>query len=100
MRKLSTATSLAVVIAFSTSFVASWWVVSVADDADGNRLQAADPVIASFERELNHAPAKPVAARREAIDNDVLYRSMNKIHWTGHSAGKAEKAQEKNDEQE
>ena len=98
MRNLSTATSLAVVVAFLTSFVASRWMVSVADDTDGNRLQAADPVIASIERELDHAPAKPVAARREAIDNDVLYRSMNRIHWTGHSTAKFTKAQEKNDE--
>ena len=41
-----------------------------------------DQVVASFERELNHEPGPATPARREAIDEDVLYRTINSVHWT------------------
>ena len=43
---------------------------------------AVDPVVASFERQMNHRPAPPRPARRDDIDDDVLYRTMNRIHWS------------------
>ena len=41
-----------------------------------------DPVLASFERQFDREIAPAVRATRDSIDEDVLYRSMNSIHWT------------------
>jgi hypothetical protein len=47
---------------------------------------APDQVLASFGRELSREPGPAMAARRESIDEDVLYRTMNATHWTVHEA--------------
>ena len=41
-----------------------------------------DPVLMSFERELNHEPAPATRARGESVDQDLLYRTVNSVHWT------------------
>ncbi|MEO1245227.1 MAG: hypothetical protein AAFX56_06025 [Pseudomonadota bacterium] len=41
-----------------------------------------DDVAASFERELNRQPVPAAPARRDALDEDVLYKMMNEVHWT------------------
>ena len=43
---------------------------------------AADQVAASFEREQNREPGPVRRPSRESIDQDVLYRTMNTVHWT------------------
>lgn len=43
---------------------------------------AHDPVVSSFERDLNRQPIPTAMPRRESIDEDVLYKEMNAIHWT------------------
>ena len=40
-----------------------------------------DQILASFEREMNHQTSVTTEIRGEAIEDDVLYRSMNEIHW-------------------
>ena len=44
-----------------------------------------DSVVASFERELAHSPVPAAAAQRREIEDDVLYRELNSIHWTDSS---------------
>lgn len=41
-----------------------------------------DPILESFERELDHEPAPAPRARREDIAGDELYKAVNSIHWT------------------
>ena len=41
-----------------------------------------DPVLESFERELNHEPAPTARVKRDEIDNDELYELVNAVHWT------------------
>ena len=43
---------------------------------------AVDPVVAAFEREFAREPGPPARIRRESIDDDVLYQTINSIHWT------------------
>ena len=58
-----------------------------------------DPVVQSFERELNHesAPAAPV--RRDSVDEDQLYQAINPVHWTANEQTNTESTdnEEKND---
>ena len=41
-----------------------------------------DPVLESFERELNREPVPAAPVRREAIDGDELYRTINSVAWS------------------
>lgn len=41
-----------------------------------------DPILKSFERELNHEPSPVPTARRDSIDTDELYRIVNSAHWS------------------
>lgn len=41
-----------------------------------------DPILMSFERELNHQPVPVAKARRDSIDQDLLYREVNSVNWT------------------
>ena len=50
--------------------------------AVGSAPDEPDSVVQSFERELKHEPATPAPVKRDAIDQDELYRSVNRIHWT------------------
>ena len=65
--------------------------------ADPSQVNA-DPVVASFERELARQPVQAAPVRRDAIANDVLYRTMNEIHWTPDGRSAADIAEEKSDE--
>ncbi len=60
-----------VVLGWATGF-------PVADDPES------DPILRSFERELNHEPSPAAKARRESIDTDELYSMVNSVHWTQH----------------
>lgn len=51
------------------------------NEAENVRV-AHDPVVSSFERDLNRQPTPTDKPRRESIDEDVLYKEMNAIHWT------------------
>ena len=42
----------------------------------------ADPVLAAFEREFRREPGPRAKARRASIDGDVLYQTMNAVHWS------------------
>ena len=44
--------------------------------------QESDPVIASFERELERQPVPAAPATGHAIEEDVLYDTVNEVHWT------------------
>ena len=44
--------------------------------------QESDPVIASFERELDRQPVPAAPPTGEAIEEDVLYDTVNEVHWT------------------
>lgn len=60
-------------------------MAQTADQPPATRLAAdahEDPIVASFERELNHKPMDTPPIRGESIDEDVLYKTMNAIHWT------------------
>ena len=82
MKKLSTIAAL-VVAAIVVINDPSSTPIDTADGTLADRSPVnADPVVASFERELTHQPARTAPVRRDAIDNDVLYRTMNEIHWT------------------
>ena len=41
-----------------------------------------DPILESFERELNHEPSPAPGARRDEILEDELYKTLNSVHWT------------------
>lgn len=41
-----------------------------------------DPVVESFLRDLDRRPTTMPRIRRDAIDDDILYKSLNEIHWT------------------
>ena len=60
--------------------------------ADEPAADAADSIIQSFERELNHEPAPPAPARRESVDEDVLYKAINPLSWTEDEQSDAEPA--------
>jgi hypothetical protein len=45
-----------------------------------------DPVVASFERELNHESPPAPMVTRSAIQDDVLYETLNTIHWSAAEA--------------
>ena len=44
--------------------------------------QESDPVIASFERELERQPVPAAPPTGQAIEEDVLYDTVNEVHWT------------------
>ena len=46
--------------------------------ADEITNETDDPIVASFERELNHKPIAAQPATRADIDEDVLYELVNK----------------------
>ena len=41
-----------------------------------------DPIVASFERELDREPTPRQWVRRDSIDQDELYRTINTAQWT------------------
>lgn len=41
-----------------------------------------DPVLDSFLRDFDHKPSPVRYPRRDAIDDDVLYETLNSVHWT------------------
>ena len=43
---------------------------------------AADQILASFVRELEHEAAAMPRVTRESIDDDILYEALNAVHWT------------------
>lgn len=60
---------------------------SPATEAPESRLtelqqQESDPVIASFERELDRQPVPAAPPTGQAIEEDVLYDTVNEVHWT------------------
>ena len=52
--------------------------------------KAPDPILQSFERELNHEASPAAKARRDSIDIDVLYSIVNSPHWTPGGQGTRE----------
>ena len=57
--------------------------VNLATD-ESNRIAVTkpDPIVESFERDFDREPGPSRPAERKAIDEDVLYRALNSIHWT------------------
>ncbi len=41
-----------------------------------------DQIVASFERALNHEPTPASVVTRSAIEGDMLYETINTIHWS------------------
>jgi len=52
------------------------------DVASAEEVIIDDQIVASFEREFNHEPASAPAVTRSAIKDDVLYKTVNTIHWS------------------
>jgi len=61
-----------------------------------------DPVVQSFERELNREPAPAAPVRRDSIDEDQLYQAVNSVHWTAdeHTNTEPTDSEETNDDEE
>jgi hypothetical protein len=79
---MSTVTSVVLIVGLGASLASS--LSNVPDPAGSSTLPnaAAGPVAAGFERELNHRPVPEIPAFREAIDQDVLYRRLNRAAWS------------------
>lgn len=45
-------------------------------------LNSDDPIVASFERELNREPTPARPVQRNAISQDELYAVLNSVHWS------------------
>ncbi len=73
---------LILAIALAVGLTASNWTRNAETISESDPAPSADPVLAAFERELNHEPAPPKPVRRDSIDDDLLYRRMNRIHWS------------------
>jgi hypothetical protein len=41
-----------------------------------------DPVLESFERDMNREPTPTAPIRRDDIERDRLYEMINSVHWT------------------
>lgn len=82
MKNLSTVTSVVLMVGLGASLANS--LSHEPDPAESPTLPnaAIDPVAASFERELNRQPVPEAASFREAIDQDVLYRRINRAGWS------------------
>lgn len=63
-----------------TRLFTTWLLIAavVMAAADTIASESDDPVVASFERELNHEPAPRKAVERDDIDDDELYARINK----------------------
>ncbi len=57
--------------------------VAILDDMSRPGNATTDEVVSSFNRELARQPGPARPVTRGAIDEDVLYRTMNSIHWSG-----------------
>ena len=57
-----------------------------------------EPVVASFQRELNRKPGPSAPARRESIEQDELYELLNQTHWSAGNAYAEQPEGEKDDE--
>jgi hypothetical protein len=82
MKNLSTVTSVVLMVGLGASLANS--LSHAPDPAESTTLPnaAIDPVAASFERELNRQPVPETPSFREAIDQDVLYRRINRARWS------------------
>ncbi len=98
MKKLSTIIALVVAAILVINGPASPPIETADDKLTDRSPVDADPVVASFERELARKPAQTAPVRRDAIDDDVLYRTMNEIHWTPDDRSAVDIAEEKSDE--
>ena len=56
--------------------------VAIFDDMSRPENAATDEIVGSFNRELARQPGPARPVTRKAIDEDVLYRTVNSIHWT------------------
>ena len=56
--------------------------VAAFDDMRRPENIVTDEVVSSFNRDLTRQPGPARPVNRESIDEDVLYRTMNSIHWT------------------
>ena len=63
-----------------TKLFTTWLLLAAlsVDVVASNTEDASDPVVASFDRELNHEPTPAQDATRDDIDEDVLYTLINK----------------------
>ena len=63
-----------------TKLFTAWLLLAVlsVDVVASNSDDSSDPVVASFERELNHEPTPAQDVTRDDIDDDVLYTLVNK----------------------
>ena len=82
MKILAKVDWLILAFALAVCLAASNWPQPAAPTSANDAATATDPVLAAFEREFNHQPAEPSPVRRDSIDDDVLYRRMNPIHWS------------------
>ena len=67
-------TKLLSIALFATAFTMS---IAAADDE-----VTSDPVVASFDRELNRELTPASMPTRKEIDQDELYVMLNAIHWS------------------
>ena len=82
MKSLSAVSSLLLIIVLGASVVASQSNAPSDAQVANPPPNATDPIVASFERELNHVPAPSTPPLREAIDQDILYRTINRATWS------------------
>lgn len=93
--------TLALAAVFIATLVIDALTLDVSVRRDGeHEPSGADQVVASFERELNRQPSPAGRPRREAVEDDVLYRAVNEIHWTEADAKRDETDDETDDETE
>ena len=80
MKNLTPVIASSIIVTLGVS--AAVYILSGATDRPAREFAEVDPIVASFERELNHQRAPAARATGAAIDDDVLYEKMNKIHWS------------------
>ncbi|MDJ0709465.1 MAG: hypothetical protein QNJ14_03695 [Woeseiaceae bacterium] len=74
--------------------------VAIFDDVTRSAPPAADAIVGSFERDISRLPGPTPPATRDAIDNDVLYRTVNPVHWTDDSGAEYEVSDEEGSDDE
>jgi len=69
-------------MALAVSIATLCWADTPASHAENQGANHADPVVASFDRDMRREAVPMAPAHRNAIAEDQLYRALNPVLWT------------------
>jgi hypothetical protein len=68
--------------ALAISIATTCWAGEPANHAEDQDAKNADPVVASFDRDMQREAVPMAPAHGSAIAADQLYKALNPVHWT------------------